>query len=234
MKRTLSILVLLISAISIHAQGIYVYKTDGTKLRLLNAEVDSIVAFECENSILNGHEVVDLGLSVKWATCNVGASLPYEYGGYYAWGETSEKTEYSRDTYKFYNKSQHEYTYILDDITGTSYDVARVKWGGTWRMPTKKEMEELVKKCNWKWTTYNDVHGYLVTSSNGKSIFLPAAGYYDKEIERADKSGSYLTSTNYETGKYDSQIYYLPFYDVKKQITTGACYFGNSVRPVTD
>lgn len=119
-------------------------------------------------------KMIDLGLSVKWASHNIGASSPEGFGGYYAWGETEEKSDYDLDTYKYYLNGS--YVNIGSNISGTQYDVARVKWGGSWRMPTRKEIQELVKKCSWKWTTYNGVKGQLATGPNGNSIFLPAAG----------------------------------------------------------
>jgi hypothetical protein len=100
----------------------------------------------------NGHAYVDLGLSVKWATCNVGANSPWHYGDYYAWGETATKSTYTENSYVADIKN-HE------DINGTTFDVARIKWGGNWRMPTKTEFEELVDNCSWEWTTLGDAKG---------------------------------------------------------------------------
>ena len=119
---------------------------------------------------INGHEWVDLGLSVKWATCNIGAERPEDYGNYYAWGETRTKDDYSRSNCETWGKA-------IGDIGGTSRDVAHVKWGGSWRMPTKAEIDELIENCDYKWTSVNVVEGGKFTSrKNGKSIFLPAAG----------------------------------------------------------
>ncbi len=133
------------------------------------------------------HEAVDLGLSVKWATSNVGANAPHEYGGYYAWGETEEKSDYGWNSYKWNKRKKINLTKYC---TNSSYgkvdnkktlepqdDVAHVNWGGSWRMPTYEELEELHKKCEWAWTTQNGVSGHKVTGPNGNSIFLPAAGY---------------------------------------------------------
>ena len=138
----------------------------------------------------NPSEYVDLGLSVKWATCNVGASKPEEYGDYFAWGENHPKSTYNWSTYKWcdgsettltkYNSNSsngivdNKRTLELDD------DAARVNWGGSWRIPTIQELEELRTECTWILTTQNGVKGYNVTSkNNGNSIFLPAAGYHD-------------------------------------------------------
>ena len=141
----------------------------------------------------NGHDYVDLGLpsGTKWATCNVGATKPEEYGNYYAWGETEPKTSYDWDTYKWCNGSEDTLTkYNTNSDYGTvdnktvldlADDAARANWGGAWRMPTDAEWTELRENCTWRWTyDYNGtgVAGRIVTSKiNGNSIFLPAASY---------------------------------------------------------
>ena len=143
----------------------------------------------------NGYEYVELGLpsGIKWATCNIGATKPEEYGGYYAWGETEEKSYYDWDTYKWCNGTYNSLTkYCTDSGSGRvdnktvldpEDDVAHIKWGGSWRMPTRDEIKELNDNCTWQWTTLNGVNGYRVTGPNGNSIFLPAAGYcYGTEL----------------------------------------------------
>ena len=122
---------------------------------------------------LNGHGWVDLGLpdGTKWATCNVGASTPEGYGDYYAWGETTTKTTYSDYNWVFDNVN------INFDIAGTQYDVAHVKWGSTWKMPTLEQTKTLIENCTHVWTTQNGVKGMKFTGPNGNSIFLPAAGH---------------------------------------------------------
>lgn len=122
-------------------------------------------------------EAIDLGLpsGTKWASFNVGATKPEEYGGLYAWGETEEKSVYSLDNYKYFKDSK--FVYIGDNICGTEYDVAHVKWGGNWRMPTIAETRELCDYCTIEGTTYNGVNGCLFTGPNGNSIFMPDAGY---------------------------------------------------------
>ena len=145
-----------------------------------------------EQSSHNGHEYVDLGLSVKWATCNVGAQTPEDYGDYYAWGETEPKDFYFWDTYKYCDGTYNSLTKYTDGAYGKDGfsdnksvldpedDVAHVKWGGNWRIPTKDELEELRTKCTWTSTTLNGVKGYSVTSNvdgyTDRSIFLPATG----------------------------------------------------------
>src|SRR5574344_64798 len=141
-------------------------------------------------------EAIDLGLSVKWASCNVGASSPEGYGGYYAWGETEENSDYDDSTYKYYDSSTDKYIDIGSNISGTQYDVAHVKWGGNWRMPTHEEFQELCNKCTSTWTTYNGVSGYKFVGPNGNSIFLPAAGSrWGTDVYSQGSNGCYWTGT---------------------------------------
>lgn len=128
----------------------------------------------CEKSNVPEDVWVDLGLSVKWAKCNLGATSPEDSGGYYAWGETEEKEEYSYETYEFY----WDYEIEGNSICGTRHDAASVKWGDGARMPSYDDMEELVSKCTFKEDSYNNVSGISVTGPNGNSIFLPKAGYH--------------------------------------------------------
>src|SRR5574344_2192498 len=159
--------------------------------------------------------MVDLGLSVKWADHNVGATNPEDYGGYCAWGETATKTDYSFSTSKWYNvsyaslKSQG----VIDSNGNLSatYDAATVNWGKSWRTPTKAELDELKTKCTWTWTTTsNGIHGYKVIGTNGNSIFLPAAGYrYTSGLYSAGSDGGYWGSTAYD--HLDGHAYFLYF-----------------------
>lgn len=184
-------------------------------------------------------QAVDLGLSVKWASWNVGASSPEEYGGYFAWGETEGKSEYYPGTYRYCVCSilGCNYTYIGDCISGTQYDVAHVRWGGSWRMPTKDEFRELVEQCSWEWTTYNGVNGQKVTGPNGNSIFLPAAGYhYGKYTFGQGTLGRYWASSLYEGNGWGDHAWILYFatgrteWNEKRERST----YGLSVRPVSD
>ena len=130
-----------------------------------------------QDNIENGHEWVDLGLSVKWATCNVGAKTAEEYGNYYAWGETKPKDAYSGSSSVTYglNNSDLKAQGIIDEDGNltSSYDAAAANWGGDWKMPTIAEMNELESKCTWEWIKQNGVRGYKVTGPNGNFIFLP-------------------------------------------------------------
>ena len=186
-----------------------------------------------------GIEAVDLGLSVKWATCNVGANSPEEYGDYFAWGEVSPKEEYTGATCKYctviedgWGDQAYEYEY-LGDISGTQYDAASVNWGGAWRMPTKAEQEELGYNCTWEKSMYNDVKGYLVTGPNGNSIFLPAAGYrLGSSSYYVGSDGYYWSSTPNED--YDYGAYDLTFGSGDHDWGWVYRYDGRSVRPVSE
>ena len=188
-------------------------------------------------------EAVDLGLSVKWATYNVGATKPEEYGGYYAWGETEEKEDYYWETYKWCNGSYDTMTkYCTNSSYGTvdnktvldlEDDVAHVKWGGDWRMPTTEEQRELLYNCDWTWTTLNGVSGYMVTGPNGNNIFLPAAGYRDgADVYNIGYYGYYWSGSL--SGSRSYSACYLYFYDNYFDWNYSYRYFGRSVRPVIE
>lgn len=176
---------------------------------------------------VNGHEYVDLGLSVKWATCNVGADSPEDYGDYFAWGETSTKSSYTGDNSKTYGKQ-------MSDIKGNSqYDAARANWGGTWRLPTKAELEELENKCTWTWTTQNGVNGCKVTGPNGNSIFLPVAGFREgTSLYYAGEIGYYWSSTPDESDS--AYAYDLDFGGCSQDVGWDSRNVGRSVRPVLE
>ena len=175
-------------------------------------------------------EAIDLGLpsGTLWASWNVGASAPEEYGGYYAWGETEEKDYYDWSNYKYFDDDGN--VQIGDDIAGTEYDVAHVKWGGSWIMPTTDQIKELIVNCTRKWTTQNGVSGALVTGPNGNAIFLPAAGELRNDGLRYEgKAGFYWSSSLY-TESYVHQLYF----DSGSGWSWSSliCYFGLPVRPV--
>ena len=186
---------------------------------------------------VSGHEYVDLGLSVKWATCNVGASKPEEYGDYFAWGETSTKETYDEDNCPTYGRgiSQLQSQGYIDSEGNLTaqYDAARANWGGPWRMPSETEMQELIDKCTWKWKKQNGVKGYKVTGPNGNSIFLPAAGNRNDASSFVDDAGSYgdyWSSTPDDYVAYDlrfnSSEHYVSHYHSR--------FYGQSVRPVLE
>lgn len=153
-------------------------------------------------------DAIDLGLpsGTKWATCNIGANSPEEYGGYYAWGETEEKTEYTRETYT-HNK---DYVDLPKSISGSNYDVAQVKWGGSWRMPTIEEVKELVEYCRCKEVFYKNIKGKLMTGPNGKSIFFPLTGWKRYTEVHDEEWSGYYYSSSHDPSDYDG-AYHLCF-----------------------
>ena len=211
---------------------------------------DTIYIETPENSEIpgmeNGHEYVDLGLpsGLKWATCNVGATTPEEYGDYFAWGEVESKEVYDWSTYKYCagtnttmtkycNKSSFGNNGFTDNKTelDPEDDAAAVNWGGAWRMPTADEFDELRYSCTWEWTTQNGVKGYKVTGPNGNSIFLPTVGCMrEGTLCDAGSYGYYLSSS--------LEVLY-PDYAYGERFDSGNVYwklssrcFGQSVRPV--
>ena len=189
-------------------------------------------AKEEAKSIINGHKFVDLGLpsGLKWATCNVGADSPEKYGDYYAWGELYVKSEYASETSKTNDK-------MINDISGNStYDVARAKWGSSWRMPTDDEFHELMSfRCKWQWTTQGGTRGFKVYGPNGNCIFLPAAGIYiDSQLYHAGKEAHYWTSRPVKKYDCDDHANYLLFYNYHYEIECTYRHYGHSVRPVSE
>lgn len=246
MKYYITVFLLLLATQAI-AQGWRVYKSDGTVDTYYYEEVDSIVPYGSVPA--NIGEAIDLGLSsgTKWASCNVGAIKPEDYGDYYAWGETETKSNYSWSTYAPGGStvtSKETCGTIVDliyqncggsnaDIAGTQYDVAHVKWGGRWKMPTQTQQQELVSECTWIWETYNGVNGYKVVGPNGNNIFLPAAGYFNGEINsHGGTNGSYWSSTLYSSSVYYS--YFKGFNSTEPYLNSYFRSYGRNVRPVSE
>lgn len=153
----------------------------------------------------NNHpHAIDLGLpsGIKWACCNVGASSPEGYGGYYAWGEVKEKETYTWANYQYSNSTIDCFNQYGSDIAGTAYDVAHVRMGGSWRMPSKSQQDELRANCTITWIQQNDVSGILATGKNGNSIFFPAAGYRHASDLYEAGSGYVWSSTLSALGAY--------------------------------
>ena len=230
------------------AQGIVVNKTDGTKVYYKASEVQSVGVYGYGEEP-EGHEWVDLGLpsGTKWATCNVGASKPEEYGDYFAWGETTPKSTYDWSTYrwckgsgttmtKYCTRSDYGYNGFTDNLTELQPedDAATANWGSGWQMPSSDQIKEL---CNSsyttsEWTQLNGVYGRMVTSkSNGNSIFLPAAGSCDAYgLGRAGSNGIYWSSSLYP---YDcSYACNLFFSSGDWGLYRNYRYYGQSVRAV--
>ena len=208
---------------------------------ILNPDNDDDTPTLPDTPTITTGEAIDLGLSVKWASYNVGATKPEEYGGYYAWGETEEKSDYESYTYKYCNgiiTSMTKYcTYssqgTVDNKTTLEPedDVATVKWGGTWRMPTRAELDELRNSCTWTWTTLNGVNGHRVTGPNGNSIFLPFAGYRNgSEAYDQGSSGYYwLSSLESSSCSYACGLNFISAY---YNFVCDSRYYGYTVRPV--
>ena len=181
---------------------------------------------------------IDLGLpsGTKWACCNVGATKPEDIGGYYSWGETEEKDEYDIDNYRL--RQNGSYVNVGDDISGSKYDVAHVKWGGDWQMPTLEEVEELLDNCTSEWPTLYAMNGCKITSkTNGKSIFLPVSGVRMYDELRATAGCYYWISTLHPTES--GNAYFLEFrprnqwvYE-KALISSWYKFSGQCVRPVS-
>ena len=193
----------------------------------------------------NGYKWVNLGLSVKWATYNVGGDSPEHYGNYFAWGEVQNKSVYTWATYKYGNSSFNMTKYNATDnqkVLSSTDDAAVVNWGGNWRMPTDEEWSELRSNCTWTWTSLNGINGYEVKSTlNENSIFLPATGYYDNNsLLSANVEGYYWSSTVDAIGALNGTKYYNTAYARKivdgsvyrPSYSYGNRYFGQVIRPV--
>ena len=179
--------------------GVLVYETNSGSAGDSDTNPSAV-----SNNEKTTHDYVDLGLSVKWATCNVGASKPEDNGNLYAWGETEVKEQYTVRTSKWgsmpfslkkYNINSEQGTVDNKTTLDLEDDVAHVTWGGNWRMPTREEMDELHDNCTWEWTAINGVNGYRVTSKKqgytDRSIFLPAAGYKANGRYQYGSNGNY-------------------------------------------
>lgn len=186
--------------------------------------------------ITNGHQYVDLGLpsGTLWATCNVGASAPEDTGNLYAWGEIETKDEYNWITYQWCDGDKCNSTnqtlvkycdrghYGVPDGKVTleaEDDVANVNWGGDWHMPTKEEFQELIDNTTRKWTKLNNVRGYLMTGTNGNSIFLPeGVNRYWSSSLRSNSSGTNADGLDFNSTEMD--------------VSGGLRYKGYTIRPV--
>ena len=192
-----------------------------------------------QHNEISTDQIVDLGLSVRWAGWNLGASTPEDFGSYYAWGETEEKSVYEYKTYSYWQDLDESGDYILPDckggdcmnyaefvnignnISGTNYDVAHVRWGGNWRMPTYDECAEL-KKCKQKWIEYHGVGGLLITGPNGNSIFLPAVKYKGENVLGGWSKAWYWTASIHDD--VSSNAYYLGFNNDKYGTMMGGIF----------
>lgn len=233
MKKTITLLLMLIIVATAQAQVKRITHVWKAGHDTTVEDADSIT-FSEETAAPSASSYVDLGLSVKWATCNVGASKPEEGGNFYAWGETATKDYYGWSSYKYYVNRSTFTKYSDSDgktILADADDVAMTVLGKAWRMPTYDELKELVENCTWTWTQLNGVNGYQVKSDkNGNSIFLPAAGDYDeKKIEDVGSLGGYWAKTKPSAV---TEADYIFFSARSHYVSTDYRYAGWSVRPV--
>ena len=209
----------------------------GTKISI---DKNIILYAQWEKALGTPAEYVDLGLSVKWATYNVGATTPEEYGDYFAWGEVKSKIDYTENNYKYQGYTKYNPTdkkKVLDIID----DAARMNWGGNWRMPSDSEWGELISQCTWEWD--NEKNGYVVTSQKEgytqTSIFLPAAGYKGRgNLSCGSSVGHYWkTSLGGSLGSYDdgerfAECICFSWFNTTPWMHTEYRYSGLSIRPV--
>ena len=242
------VLLLMVGLQTAFAQNFKVYLSSKQVVEYSIEQVDSIVFVEGTADIPDAHEYVDLGLpsGTLWATCNVGANSPEEYGDHFAWGETEPKSDYSWSTYKYCNGSFYTLTkYCTSSDDGSvdnktelepSDDAATANWGSGWQMPSREQCDELINSSYTTtiWTTMNGKYGRKITSkSNGNSIFLPAAGYRsDTSFYRAGSYGGYWSRSLDTSSAYSLFAYELYFNS--NYICTGDNdrSSGQSVRPV--
>ena len=237
---------LCLSVCAMAQTAFYVYKTDGSRVKYDIADVDSISFTAPKVTTENGREYVDLGLpsGTKWATCNVGATAPEEYGDYFAWGEITTKSSYNWSTYKWCNGDYNNLTkYNTDSGYGTvdnkttltlADDAAAANWGGRWRMPTDDEWTELRENCTWTWTADHQgtgIAGRVVTGPNGNSIFLPSAGYRRNDYLNGAGNFGYYWSSSLDTGS-PLNAWNVYFNSGNVDRSSYLRYYGLSVRPV--
>ena len=202
------------------------------------------------SGVVNGHEYVDMGLpsGLKWATCNIGASSPEEYGDYFAWGETKPKDSYDFDSYDFANPNSRKKEYYLmnsynedDDFKELipEDDAAITNWKGPWRIPSIEEFQELIDECELTWGIYNGTSGVKVKGPNGSSIFLPAASTTEESCY--GEEGAYWSSClDDDTCEFDASTDYWDYYRAQNMSfdeNGSECGYswreiGNSIRPV--
>ena len=224
-----------------------------TLKRVVLLAAAALLLFSCSKDEIPAEPIpltaVDMGLSVKWADANLGATSLESSGEFYAWGVTSTKPEYLWQTYDYYGGADSKFTKYCpldkpDYWAGSGApdgktqldlrdDVAHVKLGGTWRIPTDDEWAELFENCSWEWIKQNGVAGHLLTSKkNGASIFLPAAGSFDTVLLYEGTYGLYWSSNLYTDDPIGALIAHLAWQMVFNSIGSRAA--GYPIRPVCD
>lgn len=218
-------------AASMSAQTVNVHFKNGQTIVFPSGNVEYVDFSEkAPDPTISAGAVVDLGLSVYWCSCNVGAEAPDEYGGYFAWGETKDKTSFRQDNYAFYDSNRAQYIDIGNNIGGTEYDAATVNLGSDWRMPTTEEVKELIDNCTWEKAQINNKNGYKITGSNGNSIFLPGSGFYNIGVLIYQNDGfGYWTSDSFNDRNADAFVKGTaePYFPSLEK------WYGCVIRPVT-
>lgn len=218
MKKCIFIIALFATHMAAVAQTVNVHFKNGQTINYPSNNVDYVdFSAKASDPTLTAGAAVDLGLSVYWASCNLGAERPEEYGEYYAWGETKPKSSYTQDNYSYYDKNTEQYIDIGSNIGGTQYDAATVNLGSDWRMPTEDNIRELIIECTLEWTQIAGVNGIKVTGKNGNSVFLPKGFYWISEL---------LPSVNARAREFEA-------YTGGIGIISGPRQYGNPIRPVT-
>ena len=249
MKRKLFILASMLFTLTVGAQTVNVHLKNGTVVTYQASEFDYIDFTASQSPVAyttcpdNNHpHLIDLGLpsGTLWACCNVGAHAPEEYGGYFAWGETTEKSMYDWSTYKWGNGYDNLTKYNTDSRYGIvdgkttlepSDDAATANWGAPWHMPSLTQIKELCVKCTSTWTSVNGVIGRKFVGLNGGAVFLPAAGNrWHGELHYAGSGGYYWSSSLDESYPYDA--YNLSFGNWGASWYSDDRSRGQSVRPV--
>ena len=237
----------------------YLLTGNSSLIEMENADVypDGRISIDDVTSLINyllggalpepAHDYVDLGLpsGTLWATCNLGADNPEDYGDYFAWGETAPKQQYDWTTYKWGGYDSGGAFHLDKYNTDSQYgpidnnleldpvdDAAYVNWGSSWRMPTMGQQQELVEECAWLWTTRNGVNGYMITGPNGNTMFLPASGAYrENMVWWEGNNGHYWSNTLYDYAPFNS--YCIQFFSASySNWYADRRSEGRSVRPV--
>lgn len=215
-----------------YAKAFVIYAGD------MGEDYGDVISFRTlENPAYPHHEYVDLGTSVKWATCNIGASAPEQSGDFYSFAESETKIDYSINNYSHHFTTPYTDEYgnkgIKYNFYTSTFDICKYLWGNNWRLPTQKEIKELCEKCQWKWTSLNGIYGYEVKGQNGNSIFLPASGYYDgQKLEQAGIKGCYMaTDSDKGLSGWSSS---LCFYKESHSTDSNPCWKGYTVRAVKE
>lgn len=231
MKKTIITGMALIISMAMQAQTVNVHFNNGQTVQFNSDQVSYVDFSEKEpEPTLTAGDAVDLGLSVYWASCNLGASKPEEKGNAYAWGETWTKDTYTQENYQYYNNNTQSYVDIGSEISGTGFDAARVNLGGEWRMPTYDDMKELYDNCTWTWSQINGVNGYRVTGSNGNSIFIP---FFEDNLYQ-NVCGELWCGSLSKQNSQPFRLYYGSMFIYVVEVGSGSRFCGNFIRPVSN